>query len=221
MPAAGRPPHHERNQPPTDELVLAALGRALAHGQGERELVRLATILEHLAAPPRGATARQVSARLAGLALDGWLYRSRRSGTPAWSLTDAGRERLRRMRAEGALRALPESPQHRAWRNARRSAGEEIDRFRGGLGELIARAAALLQAPQPPASDRWFALGADLERACWRLGSASHCLYEWREPPDQRADVDDHRERGDARLAPDERERARARRRGRRNTGLW
>ena len=79
----------------------------------------------------------------------------------------------------------------------------------------------LLDAAPPPHSDAWLELAEELQRACRRLASASHCLYEWAEPDDTRADIDTHDEAGDRRLAPAQRRLMRARRAGRRNIRLW
>jgi hypothetical protein len=51
------------------------------------------------------------------------------------------------------------------------------------------------------------------------MGSASYCLYEWAEPSDERADVDE--DAGDEALDPRERARRRALRAGRRNIRSW
>jgi hypothetical protein len=59
-----------------------------------------------------------------------------------------------------------------------------------------------------------------LRTAAWRLGSATYCLWQWSEPTDDRADIDDHTMLGDE-LGDDERAHCRQRRTGRRNTGLW
>jgi hypothetical protein len=48
------------------------------------------------------------------------------------------------------------------------------------------------------------------------VGSATHCLYEWREPSDATADIDLHEDAGDERLSEFERKRRRSRRGGRR-----
>jgi hypothetical protein len=52
-----------------------------------------------------------------------------------------------------------------------------------------------------------------------QLGLATHCLYEWPEPDDARADVDDYRDPGDAQLDADARGRLRSLRRYRRSQG--
>jgi hypothetical protein len=66
-------------------------------------------------------------------------------------------------------------------------------------------------------SDAWFEVGERLHRACRRLGSATHCLHEWAEPPEDRSDHDERSEPSDAGLPIDERRRREARRAGRRN----
>jgi hypothetical protein len=206
---------------PSDELLLAAVERGALHDQGARSAVTVWTIFEHLCTPRRSAAARHVRARLAILRAAGWLERSRRHGVSTWELTDAGRRYLTRVRGAGRLPELPESPQHRAWRSARTAAAQELERFRLGLRTQLEDTALLLEADPPAHSDAWFARGEELRRACWRVGSAGHCLREWSEPEDSRADVDDQGEPGDARLDPTERARSRARRLGRRNIRLW
>jgi hypothetical protein len=84
---------------------------------------------------------------------------------------------------------LPESPQHRKWRHSRTMAGDRTDGFREALRASMAEVGALLEAEQAP-SDAWFEFGKRLGAECKRLGSATHCLYEWAEPDDARADVD-------------------------------
>jgi hypothetical protein len=114
---------------------------------------------------------------------------------------------------------LPESPQHREWRNARALAAQEIEPFRSTLHDTIMEASALLD--DAPGSDAWFELAERLRCAAERLGSAIYCLHEWMEPSDDRADIDDHISPADLALAPRERRRRQARRAGRRNTRLW
>ncbi|HTA32749.1 MAG TPA: hypothetical protein VK721_04925 [Solirubrobacteraceae bacterium] len=206
---------------PPDELVLAAIERAARHQPRHRPAVPVWAILEHLALRPRSAPARHVRTRLDALHAAGSLDCVRRHGVATWALTSAGRRRLRRAVSAGELPPLPESPQHRAWRNARVAAAQELERFRRLLRERIERAAALLDADPAPHSDAWLEIADELQRACRRLASASHCLYEWAEPDDSRADIDEHREPADRRLTPAQRKLTRARRAGRRNILLW
>lgn len=84
----------------------------------------------------------------------------------------------------------PESPQHRKWRHSRTLAGNRIAGFREALRMSMAEVGALLDAEQTP-SDTWFEFGKRLSAECRRLGSATYCLFEWAEPDDARADVDE------------------------------
>jgi hypothetical protein len=210
-----------RAEMPSDELVLAAVERAARHHARDTPAVPVWSVLEHLDLRRRTAAARHVVARLDALHAGGWLASSRRHGSPTWVLTAGGAERLRRARRAGSLPALPESPQHCAWRTANTAAGQEIDRFERELRARLADATALLDANTRPHSDTWLELAEELQRAARRVGSASHCLYEWTEPDDARADVDEHVEPGDEALAPAVRVRRQARRAGRRNVRLW
>jgi hypothetical protein len=213
------------SEPPTDELVLAAVERAERHRAGKRAgdtpAIPVWAILDQLAVSRRSAADRHVRSRLGVLQAAGWLERSRRHGVATWELTAAGRRRLRRARRVDGVPALPESPQHRAWQGARTAAAQEIERFRAGLRERVDEAALLLDAAPTPHSDAWFELAEQLQRACRRLGSASHCLYEWVEPDDLRADVDERVDPADERLDRAKRALRRARRAGRRNIRLW
>lgn len=218
------PDSHRRATPPDqppDELVLAALERAARHQARDTQAVPVWAILEHLAIPRRSGAARHVSTRLAAMQGEGLVERSRRHGAVTWELTAAGARRLHRARRSGGLPPLPESPQHRVWRVAHTAAGQEIERFRARLRELVDRAGLLLDAPTAPHSDVWLELGEELHRACRLLASASYCLDEWVEPDDARADIDDHSDPADEGLDADERARRRARRAGRRNVLLW
>ncbi|MCW3018018.1 MAG: hypothetical protein JWN10_326 [Solirubrobacterales bacterium] len=221
MPDPDPHPRAARSARPPDELVLAAVERAGRHQARPRSGVPAWAILEHLALRPRSAPARHVRSRLDALHAAGSLECTRRHGVPTWALTAAGRRRLRRAMSAGEPPALPESPQHRAWRNARTAAGQELERFRRLLGERLQQATALLDADPPPHSDAWLELTEELQRGCRRLASASHCLYEWAEPDDGRADLDEHVEPDDRRFAPAQRKLRRVRRAGRRNILLW
>jgi hypothetical protein len=215
---------HQRATPSArvpDELVLAAVERAGRHQAHDTPAVPVWAILEHLDVAQRSAPARHVRARLVAMQAAGWLDRSRRHGVPTWALTAAGRRRLRRAQRTGELPPLPESPQHRAWRHARTLAAHELARFREALRERLEHAALALDADPPPRSDAWLELGEELQRACRRLASAGHCLYEWPEPDDARADIDEHTEPTDAQLDARERTLRRTRRAGRRNVRLW
>jgi hypothetical protein len=206
---------------PSDELTLAAVDRAERHRAASPMPVAIWSILEHLAVPRRSAAARHVRERLSALVAAGSLARARRGGVPTWELSSSGHARLRRARRANEVPELPESPQHRAWRNARTAAAQEIERFRARLLERLESGARLLDASPPPHSDAWLALGEDLRRDCRRLASASHCLHEWAEPADNRADLDERSDPADELLDPALAALRRGRRAGRRNIRLW
>jgi hypothetical protein len=221
MPHPHPDPHATPPKPPSDELLLAAVERAARHRATAIPAVPVWAILDHLAIARRSGPARHVRAQLETLRAAGQLQRSRMHGIPTWELTDSGRARLRRAQRSSKPPTLPESPQHRAWRNARTAAQQEIERFRGELHQLVQNADQLLDASSPPPSDAWFELAESLRRACRRVGSASHCLYEWDEPSDARADLDNGLDPSDVKLQPSARIQRQALRAGRRNIGLW
>jgi ribosome-binding protein aMBF1 (putative translation factor) len=208
----------------TDVLVLAAVERAVRHERrGTPRAVSAWAVYEHVGVSSRSRAGRCVRAELT--ALDGSvLSRGKRHGVETWELTAAGRRRLSRLRAKGRLPGLPESPQHRAWREAHAMAEQRVEGFRAALLEDVRRAHELLGSPHAPrrtGSDVWFELGERLQQECRRLASATHCLCEWREPDDTRADVDNHTDPGDTALDAKERATRQARRAGRRNMRLW
>ncbi|HTA33722.1 MAG TPA: helix-turn-helix transcriptional regulator [Solirubrobacteraceae bacterium] len=208
----------------TDALTLAAVERAVRHQPpGTRRAVPTWAVYEHLGVSSRSRAARLLRAQLA--ALDGTaLTRGKSHGVVTWELTGAGRRRLSRLRAKGELPELPESPQHRAWREARALAEQRIEGFRTALLDDVKQAHALLGSPQEPGeppSDAWFELGERLHQGSKRLASATYCLHEWPEPDDAHADIDHHTHPGDKAFDPEQREQRRGCRAGRRNTQLW
>jgi hypothetical protein len=223
-----RPHNHQRAaagsaapESPSEELTLAAVERAERHRAPSPMPVAMWSILDHLALSGRSAGARAVRRQLSTLVACGDLHRGRRGGMPTWALSSAGHARLRRARDAGAALELPESPQHRAWRNARTSAGQEIERFRNRLREHVHAAERLLGESPPAGSDAWLQLGEELQADCRRVASASHCLWEWPEPDDQHSDIDQRCEPADETLDPPAAAARHALRAGRRNIRLW
>lgn len=204
-----------------DDLILSAIDRAERHRGNDVSGVPIWAITEHLSIGRRSAAARHVRSRLAALEGMGRLEPSRRHGIPVWALTSDGRRRLRRADRAGDVPVLPESPQHRQWREARALAAQEIERMREVVRAAADETARLLDARTAASSDAWFELSERLRRVVWRLGSASYCLHEWVEPLGEQADIDDRSNPGDRWLAEGERARRRSRRAGRRNTALW
>jgi hypothetical protein len=223
-----RPPREQRRldselgrfEPVSDAVVLAAIERAECHREREREGVMMSDITEHLGFVHGSWTTRRLRPQLDALIAERLLARSSRHGVVVWALTEAGRGQLERMRRAGEVEALPEAPQRRAWRHARATTGERIDGFRKEAREALEDAAMLLDAEDAP-SDAWFGIAERLQASCWRVGSATHCLHEWREPDDGRPDVDDRCDTGDDRLDSEELGPVRYRRAGRRGVWRW
>lgn len=203
---------------PSPESALAAIDRAERHHTRDVPGVPIWEITEHLAIPRRSRRIRDVLDALEGA---GVLQRSLRHGVRLWVLTSAGRRRLQRIRRAGKLPGLPESPQHRRWREARCRAEREIGSLHHNLCAVLREARSLLTVEPPPHSDSWFDLAERLHRCTWQLGSATHCAYEWAEPTDRHADIDNHQEPGDQELSGQERARRRSLRSSRRNLSRW
>jgi hypothetical protein len=209
-----------RFEPVSDAIVLAAVARAERHREREGEGVMMSDIAEHLGFVHGSWTTRRLRPQIDALIAEGSLARSRRHGVVVWELTDDGRRRLDQIRRTGEVGELPESPQHRVWRHARTAAGERIDGFRAEALEALDEAAMLLDA-EDAHSDAWFGVAERLQAACWRAGSATYCLREWREPDDARPDVDDRCDTGDDLLDSEELGSVRYRRTGRRGVWRW
>jgi hypothetical protein len=206
--------------PPLDAvsqaLVLAAVERALRHNPG-MDGVPVWTILSHLDLTRRSARARRVKDLLSQLSVDGLLVSLRRHGVPVWKLSEVGRGSLQ---AAGP-QMLSESPQYRRWREAHTRAEQELESLRIEMGDVMLETFFMLGPSERPSSDAWFDLAVRLKRAARRVGSATHCLYEWPEPGEEYADIDTHKDLGDRGLEPHERRRLIALRAGRRNVSSW
>ena len=176
---------------PSDELLLAAIERAERHQGRDDQGVLLATLKEHLGLSRDGWTTRRLRPQLEELQTAGQVVRSRQHGCIVWGLTSDGRKRLEAAHKAGVIGTLPESPQHRTWREARAAAGERIDKFREELRRALNDAISLVNADSQTPSDTWFAFNERLKHACWQFGSATHCLHEWAEPDDSSADIDE------------------------------
>lgn len=201
----------------SDELVLAAVGRAERHREREGEGVMMGDIAEHLGFVHGSWTTRRLRPQIDAFIAAGLLVRSRRHGVVIWGLTSAGRGRVAR---GDASVGLPESPQHRVWRHARALAAERIDGLREQVRDALESATGILNA-EGVRSDAWLALAERLQSACSQLGSATYCLSEWEESDDASPDVDDRTEPGDEQIDPGELGGVRYRRSGRRNVWKW
>jgi hypothetical protein len=176
-----------RVEPVSDAQILAAIRRAEVHD--EQDDASRADIAAHLGFAHNSWTTKQLRPQLDTLRAAGRIRDVRRNGLDLLALTAAGRRALENAQRTGAV-ILPESPQHRKWRHSRAMASDRIDGFREALRASLAEVGALLDAEQTP-SDAWFEFGKRLSAECKRLGSATHCLFEWAEPDDACADVDE------------------------------
>jgi hypothetical protein len=206
-----------RFEPVSDDLVLAAVGRAERHRERAGEGVMMSDIAEHLGFVHGSWTTRRLRPQFEAFIAAGLLVRLRRHGVVVWGLTSSGRGRVEP--TSGAV-VLPESPQHRVWRQARALAAERIDAVSEQASGVLEAAMDALDS-EGVRSDVWFALAERLQSACWQLGSVTYCLSEWTEPDDATADVDDRTEPGDEAVDPEELGGVRYRRGGRRNVWKW
>lgn len=108
-------------EPVSDDMVLAAVDRAERHWPHQRAEagVSLGQILSHLGFVRTAWITRNVRLQLEALVSGGLLRTLRRHSIAMWTLTDVGRERLDTYLKSGDVDALPESPQHLVWREAR------------------------------------------------------------------------------------------------------
>jgi DNA-binding PadR family transcriptional regulator len=182
-------------EPPSNDLILAAIERAICHRGRNEPAETLSSIKEHLGLPHNGWTTLQLRPKLEALQTAGLIEKSSRRRKAVWGLTTKGRKRLDAVRAEVTL---PESPQHQRWSEARTAASERIAGFQDNVHGVLEEAIDLLRANRKANSATWFELGDRLHNSCRRLASATYCLREWQEPDDSTADIDDapHRQMG-------------------------
>jgi DNA-binding PadR family transcriptional regulator len=173
---------------PSPELVLAAIERAERHNRGRKRGVSREAIKEHLGLARGSSTTRQLRPIWDALVLDGLVEEVRRQGLVLWALTDEGHAQLA---DRGEVGTLPESPQHRRWREARRAACGRIDELQDELRLVLHEASELLDRRDQGSSGTWYDIGQRLQRACRIVASATYCLSEWAEPDDVQADIDE------------------------------
>jgi len=182
-----------------DQLVLAALARAERHRTGPSPGVTRWAVCDHLAVTRRSRAARELRVRLPRLVESGLLDASRVHGMDVWHLTEAGR----RLAADAAGVVLPESPQHRVWREAQDTARVRQAEVRRRVIAAVQEVSAQLERSSAVACDEWLLAADRLSGSCRLMASVAYCLGEWEEPDDVRADVDDCRGVSDL-LASDE-----------------
>lgn len=173
---------------PSNDLILAAIERAICHHGHDWSAESLSSIKQHLGLPHNGWTTLKLRPKLEALEAAGLIEKSHRHSVDLWGLTAKGR---RRLNAVGGDLTLPESPQHQRWREARAAARQRIAGFRSEVRGMLDEAVDLLESDPDASSATWFKLADRLHDICWRLASAIYCLREWNEPDDSVADIDD------------------------------
>ncbi len=152
-----------------DDLILAAIDRAERHRGSDVSGAPIWDITAHLDIGRRSAAARFVRSRLAdSKQLAGWSARAV-TGFLVWALTSGGRQRMQRADRAGDVPTLPESPQHRRWRDARTLAAQEIERMREAVRSSADETGLLLDARPAAGADAWFELSDRLRRVVWSL----------------------------------------------------
>lgn len=173
-------------EPVSDLVILAAIDRAERHNRSEG--APWSVIVEHLGFVRGPATTRALRPLVNRLIEAGAVSEGRRHGAKKWGLTSAGRRRLTRARRAGKVPRLPESPQHRRWREKHGKAAGEIDSLRRELRDALREANSLLGST-PESADVWAGAGHRLADLCAKLAAAVFCLCEWAEPDDAQPDT--------------------------------
>jgi hypothetical protein len=174
-----------------DALILAALKRAELHSGRDQDGAHYSSVVAHLGLKMGSSTGHKLRPRFREMEAAGLIRGFKRHGSVVHTATRKG-ERV--LKAAGEV-SLPESPQHRNWREAREAAGERIGSFRDALRALLDEGATLL-ADEATDSEAWVVFGEKVGKACKRLASATYCLREWVEPDDATADIEDNRRLG-------------------------
>ena len=177
--------------PPTSS-VLAAVERAARH-QTQRTRRGPRVVGPRTPGRSRALRRRAPRARSAWSTMPPPACSSARSrhGVPTWELTSSGRS-LRRARSAGELCRRCRS-RRSTGRGATRAAPPP--RSSSASARACARACSGPSCCSTPSARRtrmpWLELAQELQRSCRRVASASHCLYQWSEPDDEHADVDE------------------------------
>lgn len=142
---------------PVSEIeVLAAVARAELHATGRRRAPYVSDISYHLGWRYSGAATLRLRPHLERLVSAGHLATVELSRherrTQKWTTTAAGRRRL----ASAGPVELPESPQHRRWRQDRDVAAWALDAVRAEAAAVIEEAGDLLagEVGHRPLTDR-------------------------------------------------------------------
>lgn len=182
-------------------LVLAAVDRAVRHLPARRRaparrILRECdgaapafVISDHLGYSRGTALRRGLRSELDALTREGQLEALTQSGVPVWALTSDGKKLVARYRRRAWAR-LPESSQHAAWREAREIAEHQHDALRARARSVVASAAALIDADVHDYA-ALIRAADDLRDVFRRFAGVTYCVFEWSEPDDIKADIDD------------------------------
>jgi len=163
--------------------LLAAVRRGQLH-QARSEGQSIAAIKQQLGLRHTGWTTKRLRPQLEALVAAGLLEQRKRLGRIVWALTTRGRRRA------SPFRVLPESPQHKRWREATALAPHRAEAVRQGALAVVEQAQELLASPlhAGPDAKTWHELGRRLEKSMRVMASLTFCLREWDEPDDRRAE---------------------------------
>jgi hypothetical protein len=178
-------------------MLLAAIERAECQVvlPGERKGARRKEVVEHLGLEWHSGNARRLKGQLEALEADGCVEIERKIPHRSnIALTLRGHDRLqlaRRQKVPEAMpEALPESPQHREWREARAVAEEGEDEIRSLATDVVQEAQTALLKPAADSADELMAIGDRLHRVFWRFASVVYVRQEWVEPDERSRDED-------------------------------
>jgi hypothetical protein len=181
-----------RFHPVPENLVLAAVERAQHHESRCGGPISMTRIAQHLGFAPGAYTTRNLRPLLGALVQAGALQHLRRFSRDHWALTSAGRRRVSRLRTREEQLELPESPQHRLWRQQHTRAVEGMDEYCRRLREALEQAAAMIDDERVD-SESWLTITKRLKVRSEVFGSAIYCAREWAEPDDGERDAEDQR----------------------------
>lgn len=193
---SAQPSELGRFHPVPENLVLAAVERAQRHESRCAGPIPMTRIAQHLGFAPGAYTTRNLRLPLATLVQAGALEHLPRFSRDRWALTSAGRRRISGARTREEH--LPESPQHRLWREQHTRAVKGMAEYRRRLREALEQAAAMIDDERVD-SEEWLTITKRLKVRSELFGSAIHCAREWAEPDDGERDAEDQRTLDDRR----------------------
>jgi DNA-binding PadR family transcriptional regulator len=178
-------------------MLLAAIERAERQVvlPGKRKGARRKEIVAHLGLDWHSGNARRLKGQLEALRAEGCVeIEEKMPFRSIVALTRRGHDRLQLARRqkvpEAMAEALPESPQHREWREARAVAEEREDEIRSLATDAVQEAQTALLKPAADSADELMAIGDRLHRVFWRFASVVYVRQEWAEPDERSRDED-------------------------------